>query len=349
LGLGLGLTSVVSCAENSASAIGGGTKSVAVDAKPYNRVPEGVLSALGEHLTLEAAFSLQSTHSSFGGLSGLWIDDKGDYAVMISDVGQRWQARLLHDDRGRLIGLEDWSVADLMRLPGEQQGSRWLDSEALSGDGNGHLVVAYEGHHRLRRWPIDDLDRVPEPLTLPKGLGSASNSGIEALSSLPGGRLFALAERVGAWGGEGLMGWVIDDGRADDLVYVPAPGFAPTGAGRLDDRIYVVERSFSLLGGFQNRIVALSANDVRPGVKLEGDELAAFKWDSLGENFEAIAAKRGADGRTRLYLLADDNFSFLQETLLVQLLLNGGGEASDGKKAAARRDKPLFRTSERTR
>ncbi len=326
LGLGVGATSVVSCAENGTSEVEGEAQRIIVDATPYDRVPEGILRALGDHLAIEAAFTLRSVHHSFGGLSGLWIDDAGAHAVMVSDVGQRWQAKLSHDENGRLIGLEDWTVADLKRLPDEDWGNRWFDSESLSGDGLGHLIVAYEGNHRLRRWPTDDLDRIPEPLPLPEGLGAASNSGIEALASLPEGRLFALAERVGAWGGEGLMGWVIDGEHTGDLVYVPAPGFAPTGAGRLDDRIYVVERRFSLLGGFRNRIVSLPVGDVRPGAKLEGKELAAFQWGRLGENFEAIAARRGSDGRIRLYLLADDNFSFLQETLLVQLSLDDEGE-----------------------
>jgi hypothetical protein len=95
----------------------------------------------------------------------------------------------------------------------------------------------------------------------------------------------------------------------------------------LDDRVYVVERSFSMLGGFRNRIVSLLVDDVRAGAKLEGEELAAFKWGSLGENFEAIAARRGPDGRIRLYLLSDDNFSFLQETLFVQLVFDPEGNA----------------------
>ena len=295
---------------------------VLVDAKPYGDVPDSVLNALGDRLSIEAVFTLQSSYASFGGFSGLWIDDTGGYAVMVSDVGQRWQAMLLHDGDGRLIGLKNWSVADLRRRPNENRGRRWFDSESLSGDGLGHLIVAYEGNHRLRRWPISDLDRVPEPVALPEGLGAAGNSGIEALSSLPGGRLLALAERVGTRRGDGQMGWVIDGGEARDLMYVPAPDFAPTGAGRLDNRIYVVERSFSLLDGFRNRIVSLVVEDIRPGATLEGEELAAFRWGRLGENFEAIAAHRGPDGRIRLYLLADDNFSFLQQTLLVQMILD---------------------------
>ncbi|MDH3663270.1 MAG: esterase-like activity of phytase family protein [Alphaproteobacteria bacterium] len=294
-------------------------------ALPRKKVPAGVLEALGESLIVEAAFALSSEQPSFGGLSGLWLSPDGAAMIAISDIGQRWQARLFHDDAGRLVGLKDWSVTDLPLRSEEGSGTRWIDSEALAGLGRDGLVVAYEGEHRLRRWSQGDLDAMPERLPLPDGLGDPSNSGIEALSTLENGRLFALAERVGAYGGEGLMGWVIDDSTAEDLVYIPGPGFAPTGAARLEKTIYVVERQFSLLGGFMTRIVTLPTQAIRPGARLQGSELAAFRWGDIGENFEAIAARRGPDGRVFLYLLADDNFSFFQETLLVQLSLSTKG------------------------
>ncbi len=296
---------------------------VDVSAERLTRLPGEVVKALGDRLVVEAAFSLTSAHGGFGGLSGIWIAPDGGHMIAVSDIGQRWQARLHHDDDGRLIDLDGWSVADLPRLPEEDGGSRWIDSEALTGDGQGGLIVAYEGRHRLRRWQLDSLGATPERMMLPSGLGGPSNSGIEALSTLAGGRLFAVAERVGAWGGEGLMGWVIDGETADDLVYIQGQNLAPTGADRLGNMVYVVERGFSLLGGFRTRIVSLSADAIQPGARLESRELAAaFRWGDFGENFEAIAARRGADGRILLYLLSDDNFSFLQDTLLVQLSLS---------------------------
>lgn len=295
---------------------------VFVRAERRVEVPRSVLDALGDGIEVEAVFALESEHDAFGGLSGLWLNPDGTRMVAVSDIGQRWQAALRHDDVGRLIGLDSWSVADLASRPEDGDGSRWIDSEALSGDDQGGLVVAYEGHHRLRRWAFDDLDAIPESVVLPNGLGGPSNSGIEALSTLENGQLFAIAERVGAWGGEGLMGWVIDGETANDLIYISGPDLAPTGAGRFEDTVYIVERSFSLLDGFRTRLVALPSDAIRPGARLEGTELAAFRWGRFGENFEGIAARRGPDGRVFLYLLADDNFSFLQETLLVQLSLS---------------------------
>lgn len=297
---------------------------VTVDAVRLAEAPEGVRDALDDGVIVEAIFSLRSSHASFGGLSGLWVAPDAERMIAVSDIGQRWEARLHHDEIGRLTGIDDWSVADLPSGPEADGGRSWIDSESLARSGPDGLVVAYEGRHRLRRWSIDDLDALPERLVLPTGLGAPGNSGIEALASLDGDRLFALAERTGAWGGEGLMGWIIDGSAVHDLVYIPGPGFSPTGAARLETMIYGVERSFSLFGGFRTRIVTLPLEAIRPGARLETTELAAFRWGDLGENFEGIAARRGPDGRIFVYLLADDNFSFLQSTLLVQLSLAPG-------------------------
>ncbi|MGI9436482.1 MAG: esterase-like activity of phytase family protein, partial [Geminicoccaceae bacterium] len=242
--------------------------------------------------------------------------------IAVSDQGHLFNANLVHDAQGVLTGIDDrWSRMDIPRRPDDPHDVRAFDAEALTADGAGGLVIAYEGHHRLRRLLLDDLHRIPARLPLPDGLGGPSNSGMETLATLEGGRLLAIAERVGAWGGVGLSAWLVDDERAHYLVYVPEPNFVPTGGDRLDDRLFVLERQFSMLGGFRNRIAAVSTADIKPDAHLEGETLAIFRWGDFGQNFEAIAARRAPDGRLLLYLLSDDNFSMLQQTLLLQLSL----------------------------
>ena len=298
-----------------------GEEAVVVSATRQSRGVASAVDALGDRLTVEAAFALQSAHASFGGLSGLWLAADGSRMIAVSDTGKRWHARLHHDRTGRLTGLDGWSVASLPLLPGEDDGKPFIDAESLASLGADRLVVGYEGRHRLRHWPLDDLDATPGDLRVPWGLGGPSNSGMEALTSLNDRQLFAVGERVGAWGGEGLMAWVIDGDTAEELTYIQGVGFSPTAAYRLDDMIYLLERRFSLLDGFESRLVALPTAAVKAGARIEGTELAAFRWGDIGENFEGIAARRAPDGRILLYLLADDNFSIFQETLLVQLSL----------------------------
>ena len=190
-------------AEGSEARSGSPGQRIAVGAERRTELPERLGRGLGDGLIVETVFALRSTEESFGGLSGLWIDDDGEHMIAISDIGQRWQARLTHDADGRLTGLNDWSVATLPLRAEDQDRAPWRDSEALARDAAGGLIVAYEGEHRLRRWREGDLDATPERLVLPEGLGGRSNSGIEALAVLEDGRLLALAERVGAPGAGG--------------------------------------------------------------------------------------------------------------------------------------------------
>jgi hypothetical protein len=287
-------------------------------------------------VAVEAAFVLNSSHPEFGGLSGLWLADHAGATdgaltmIAISDRGVLWQATLRHDDQGRLIGIEDWSVAGIRKRPDEIDLRLDFEAEALADDGDGGLVVGYEGDHRLQRLPLIDLRAVPSRLPLPEGLGGHSNSGIEALTGLPENRLMAIAERVGAPGGVGLSAWLIDGARIDPMIYQPTPGFAPTGADHLGDSVYILERRFSLLGGFESRIRVLPTAGIRPGARLDGRLLAAFRFGDIGENFEAVAAKRAPDGRTLVYLLTDDNFHMLQRTVLLQLSLPARSDAVAG-------------------
>jgi hypothetical protein len=151
---------------------------------------------------------------------------------------------------------------------------------------------------------------------VPAELAAPHNHGIEALVGLEDGALLAIAERVRRPDGD-LAAWLIRDDRIAPLAYAPAPGFAPTGADRLDDTIYVLERRLSL-GGLFARVVALDAQEVQPGARLAGRELGVLGPPAISDNFEGIAARRAPDGGVLLYLLADDNFMPLFRTVLLQ-------------------------------
>ena len=271
--------------------------------------------------TVEAAFVLRSSHRHFGGMSGLWLSNDARRLVSVGDSGWVWQARLHHDDHGRLIDIDDWFALSLADRPENPDFVFSHDAEALAVDGDRGLVVAYEGQHRLQRLSFPDFQNLSLPIPAPAGLGRPSNSGIEALADLEDGRLLAIAEGVGARGGKGLAAWLIGQNRIDDLVYRPSPNFAPTGIDRLGSTMYVVERQFSLLGGFQSRILAVPAEQLTSGNVFEGELLARFRYGDLGENFEAITARQAPDGRIMIYLLSDDNFNVFQQTVLLQLSL----------------------------
>jgi hypothetical protein len=75
------------------------------------------------------------------------------------------------------------------------------------------------------------------------------------------------------------------------------------------------------LAGVSVRLMRVAAADIRPGAHLEGREIARWGPPLTVDNFEGVAARRGPDGETLIYLLSDDNFHLLQRTLLVMFAL----------------------------
>lgn len=279
-------------------------------------------------LEFRAGFVLASSDPRFGGLSGLWIAPDGDRLIAASDRGTLWLAELEHADDGTLIGLAGWRAVEPGVAPGDPTGSK-RDAEALAAVDD-DLVIAYEGAHRLRRVPLEAPASRATPLPTPPALSEPHNRGIEALVALDDGALLAIAEGVRTPSGD-LAAWLIEDDRTIPLAYAPAAGFAPTGADRLEDTIYVLERRFSLLGGLAARVVALDAAEVRSGARLVGRELGVLRPPAISENFEGIAVRHAPDGGVLLYLLSDDNFTPLLRSLLLQFSVRAAPHTDPAK------------------
>lgn len=256
---------------------------------------------------LLGAWQLSSSAAGFGGFSALLVE--GDTLLALSDRAVLWRARMAHGGDGRLTGLEAWRsvpVGDPARD----------DTEALARLTGGTLVMALEAPFALRAL---EGALPPDATALAAALDRLQpNRGVEALASLPGGGLLALVEgresdgthRMVALGRAGLS-----RGR-----YRSASGFAPTAAERLGRHLLVLERRFSLTGGFENRIVVLdAATAAGQHTPLVGREIARLGMATISENFEGIAATRAADGTVLLLVISDDNFSPLQRTVLLQL------------------------------
>ena len=88
-----------------------------------------------------------------------------------------------------------------------------------------------------------------------------------------------------------------------------------------DGDLLVIERSFNLIDGVAIRLQRIAAADIRPGTTLNGTTLAVLRRPVTLDNMEGIAARRGENGETLLYLISDDNFRQLQRTLLLVFAL----------------------------
>ncbi|MCX7684150.1 MAG: esterase-like activity of phytase family protein [Acetobacteraceae bacterium] len=271
-------------------------------------------------LAVAGVLELDTRRIGFGGLSGLWIGDAPPAAPLplyaVSDTGSWLEASLRLDAALRPAGLE---IRRTGRLADEQgrplRRGEPSDAEALARLPDGRFLVAFERWHRIRLY--DTLDAPARHVQPPPGLSDAPrNGGIEALTVLPDGRLLAIAESLSA--GRGLRrawtGRLGPRGAAwEAIAYRPAEGLEPTGAAALPDgRVLVIERGFSLLGGFAGRVALLPAV---AGPVLEGPTVLAFPGALPAENWEGVAVAR-AGGRLVAAFVSDDNEHPLQRSLL---------------------------------
>ncbi|MSO70700.1 MAG: esterase-like activity of phytase family protein [Alphaproteobacteria bacterium] len=285
-------------------------------------------------ITYRGGASLHFLGIEFGGLSALAVLDGGHRALALSDAGHWFELALNYDTAGNLADAKLLRHGPVVDAAGKPPASkRAADTEALAALLDGGFAVAYEQQHHIMRFPPSDppLSRPPVAFATPEGLSRApANGGIEALAALADGRFIALAEalpapaafvgdRTGSWG----RGWIGDGQSWASFAYALEAGFAPSDATVLPDGdILVLERARLSLVGFAIRLVRLAPGELGPGRAVTGREVARLSLPFVGDNFEGLAARRAADGRTLLYLVSDNNFSPLLRTALVMFELN---------------------------
>ena len=294
---------------------------VPIRATPVPLDPRDPKRTVVGELELLSGLALTSTDRRFGGLSGMALD--GDVLTFVSDHGWWLRAALLHDRDGRLTGLGPATLAPLADRLGQKLRGDAEDAEEIVRLADGAFLVTFEHEQRLLRY--DARMTHPEPLPRPPGLEAApANGGLEALVLLSDGRLLAVSEKLKAPGGT-LRGWILstDGSSKGTLTYAIVDELPPSGFTRLPDGdVLAVERKYRPGEGVTARFARLRAADVTPGATLAGREIARITGKMTADNFEGLAARRDAAGRTILYVVSDDNYASDQRTLLLQFALH---------------------------
>jgi hypothetical protein len=270
-------------------------------------------------LELLGGLELDDAAIGFGGFSALHLDDDLRLTA-ISDLARWMTARLVIRD-GKLAGLADLRTGRLRDGAGQPLARGYGgDSEGLARLSDGSWLVSFERWHRLRAFR--SLNGPGAYFEAPPGLERAPlNGGAEALAALSDGALFVVTESMPASSDTRLRrAWLGGPGAWKAVAYRAAPGFDPADAAALPEGgAVVLERRFSVFGGFGGRVVRLTAAQLRgaePGSVLEGEEILRLSAPLPTENYEALAAARHG-GRTLLAVLADDNENMLQRSLML--------------------------------
>lgn len=242
------------------------------------------------------------------GLSDVFVRPDGAL-VAVSDDGDLFEARLALDAKGRLVGVSDGRLSPLAGEDGQPLSSRGkveADAEGLAVLRDGARLVSFERDHRTLLYPADGGP--PRKAPQPKA-DFPDNEGMEALAADPargpdaylvGGEASGQtwACRLAAGCAESALVDLPDEFSLVALVPLPHGG-----------RAYLF-RAFSMLKGVRITLRIVDAH----GATVDELKLAA---PLSVDNLEGLAALPQADGSIRFYLLADDNFSKLQRTLLL--------------------------------
>ncbi|EGV28622.1 hypothetical protein ThidrDRAFT_3614 [Thiorhodococcus drewsii AZ1] len=305
------------------------------------------LSARGEdidrvgRLIYRGGLELSSPDPRFGGWSGLIVSADGKRLLSQSDEAHWLRADIVYDRHGDLAGVTHAELADMLDLDGQTMPKSRGDAEglaALSPAGpDGPVLVSFERKARVWRYETGRaLDALPEPVAMPKGVAVGDNNqGLEGLTRFDAHTLFAVIESphddspdLDAW----LVCYPTPKSCAQagmlHVAFHPPYHISDAAMGPDGTHLYLLERRF--LGLFSGLVIALREVDaaaVKPGARLDGQEIAQFDMSEAIDNFEGVSLRRDADGKTYVYLISDDNYDpMLQRTLLLMFELEPAGD-----------------------
>ncbi|MCB1476795.1 MAG: esterase-like activity of phytase family protein [Rhodobiaceae bacterium] len=270
---------------------------------------------------------LTSPDRRLGGISGMTLGPDGRDLVMVTDVGD-WIAGTVRYEGERPVAIDNAVIGPLLDTKGRGLAPKEeADAESVTRLPDGDLIVGLERHHRILRYGSDLREARPATIfaEAPWMTRLPENRGLEALAPLPGGngQVVALAER--ALDAEGdHSGWLLEaDGRTAGTFHIRRRGgFDITDAAMTaDGTLFLLERYYSKPIHLEAAIRRIAPGELRPGALIDGEVLFQADRSTMIDNMEAIAVHEGANGRPVITIMSDDNFSFLQQTVMLQFEL----------------------------
>lgn len=247
--------------------------------------------------------------TGIGGYSALIMQPDGRALRAGSDHGFFLDAQISRDATGHATGLDAAAITPVLSRKGGPLEPFHADLEGLTPLPGGALGLAYESYTRLLFMPPPDANgrQVPKSLhgwqMFEEHFG---NFAFEAIATLPSGDMLAILERKPT--PDTAQAYIYTNKAWRGPHLLPAqPGWAVSGADVAPDGcLYVLERRYRPLRGFQTQLVRL-----RGTAALPFDLTRELVWRSaplkLG-NGEGLSLWAKTDGSLIASLITDDGF-----------------------------------------
>jgi hypothetical protein len=260
------------------------------------------------------SFDWRMADPRFGGMSSIEMTQDGLAFTAMSDRGTLVTGQVVRDAAGVITGVTDTVILSLKGAGDAPLDSTRNDTEGLAVAADGTIFVALEGPARLLRYDTADGPATNLP-ALEAFAVMQHNSSLEALAIDDNGWLYTLPERSGTLDTPFPV-YRFQDGTwdqpfslpRDDLYLAVAADFGP------DDRLYLLERQFHGLLGFQSRVRRF----VVTGNAIDAGEVVLETTTGQHGNQEGLSVWRDGTGTLRLTMVSDDNFRFFLRTSLVE-------------------------------
>jgi hypothetical protein len=264
--------------------------------------------------TYVASFDWNEDDPAFGGLSALELDADGTGFLALSDRGTVYTGVIERQADGQIEGVSNVTPYVLRGPDGLALDQAHDDSEGLALAPDGQFFVAQEGPARVLRFggPAAAAKVLPQN---PDFAALQVNSALEALAIDANGALFTLPERSGAID-RPFPVYRFANGTWTQPFDIPRDGgYLPTAADfGPDGRLYILERSFQGIRGFQSRVRRFTVT----GDRVSAPDLVLETTLGQHGNLEGLSVWQDAGGTLRLTMVSDDNFRFFLRTSLVE-------------------------------
>ncbi len=270
-----------------------------------------------------SGIEIKSNHPDFGGLSGLIINEDKSL-IAVGDQGIWLTGKIKINENGKLVEIINGRLGHLKgneNNPLYKLGKSYTDAESIEPY-NDKFVVSFERKHRIlifnNIYSHSEIfyDRI-------KYLDLPDNGGIEAMAPLKNNSIFLLSENL-IHPDDKIAGYLLSDNKLKKVYVKKRGSFKPTDMLSLPDgNILLLERSFSPVRGASARISVIKYEDLEPNSVILPLTLDTLKPPMVVDNFEGISFLKLNDGGYYIFILSDDNFNFLQKTLLYQFYWDG--------------------------